>query len=325
MLALLALTAGNLAFVAWRGGARDRARALGLLFFLGASGMLALGVGRARAGHGFETAFRYTLLAIPILCCVYLAWEFPRSGRAGHLVRACLLAAAGLAIGVDIPRRIRAAEEEHASGLALERDIRRGMPPYGLIGRYNQRLKLWSLDPGSKLLSMLRRSRIGPFRTLRDDPAFRVAPLPLTVAEEKGVEVEEGMVHGTSGESYLTFALPKPTFVAAIRVHWSTPGVGAPIFGLAWRRGGDRDFPEPQFTGNWPVPEVTIAVADTIDRIRIYPDKNPIGSRSFDFQIPKLELVVPADGDALADGPERGVPVSLRPTPTPGRPGPFDR
>jgi hypothetical protein len=332
MLVLLALTTANLAREAWRGDDPGRDRALGLMFFLGASGMLALGLGWGRAGLGFELGFRYTLLAIPILCCVYFAWDLPRSGRAGRLARACLLAAAGLAAWVDIPRRIRAAEQEHASGLAFERDIRRGMPPHRLIAQHGGRLGLWSLDGGNywlsggKNMSILRDAKVGPFRFLKDDPAFRAVPLPLAAVEEKGVELEEGMAHGTNGESYLTFALPGPMYVAAVRVRCGAPQAGAASFCVAWRRGGERDFPEPQyFYPGWPDRPITIPVADTIDRIRIYPDRNPVGFRPFDFHISKLEILVPAVEGELADGTEAGMPVPLRPPPTPGRPEAFDR
>jgi hypothetical protein len=307
MLALTLLSVGTLGIVAWRDKrGPDRSRALGLLFFLGASGMLALGLGWGRAGMGYTFGFLYSLLTIPMLCGIYLAWGLDRRGQVGRLAQAGLFVLILISLVINIPTRLRGGREEHAQGEAFEQDLRRGMPPYMLLARNGKRMGYGVIDwaSGSESLRMMHRAGIGSFRHMQDDPDFRAVPLPLKPIEIRGIEWEEGMAHGANGESYLTYALPKPMSVAAIRLQCSTPQPGAVSFSVAWRRKGDPNFPEPQYVGGtvWPTRPLTFAVAETIDQVRIYPDKSPSGYRPFNFYLSKFEVLVPEGRGADVGG-----------------------
>src|SRR6185437_3287251 len=93
VLALFAATAVLLAR-AWAGRPGERARAGGLLLFLGAMASLALGLGLGR--NGFEV--RYVTLAVPAWCCAYLAWVIYGSSGAGRRIPAGLALVAALAL-----------------------------------------------------------------------------------------------------------------------------------------------------------------------------------------------------------------------------------
>jgi hypothetical protein len=76
-------------------------------------------------------------------------------------------------------------------------------------------------------------------------------------------------------------------FISGIRVRGSEPN----LLRVAWKRGGDRDFPAPQFNGGRVIlpidrKKMDIAVAEIIDRIRIEPGENVLTS---------LELLVAED------------------------------
>jgi hypothetical protein len=320
MLALTLLSAGALVLAAWRDRrGPDRPRALGLLFFLGASGMFVLGLGWGRAGLGNTHVFAYySLLSAPFLCVVYLAWCLDRRGRVGRLAQMGLFALILISLAVNIPTRLHGAREEHAQSEAFERDLRRGMPPYMLLARNWTRAGVCVIDEtgGSEGLRMMHRAGVGAFRHMQDDPDFRAVPLPMEPIESRGIEWQEGMGRGANGESYLTYALPEPMYVAAIRLQSGTPQPGAAFFSIAWRRKGDRDFPERRYVSSvWPTKPLTFAVAETIDQIRIYPNRHPSGYHPFYFSLSKFEALVPegeADNGQSAVGRPHGA---ARPAP----------
>src|SRR5262249_48951622 len=66
----------------------ERARALGLMMFLGATAILVLVIGSSRAGMGLDYIYQghYLPLLMPALCCIYFTWEI-RGGRAGRCVQ----------------------------------------------------------------------------------------------------------------------------------------------------------------------------------------------------------------------------------------------
>ena len=157
------------------------------------------------------------------------------------------------------------------------------------------------MDLGSHYMRMLHRAGIGNFRYLQDDPAFRVQSLPSVPSEVNEVEWEEGLAHATNGASYLTFTLPEPMFVSGIRIQCSTPQPGGAWLGVAWKRSSDSDFPAPQYRVPWwPVGSVTIAVSDTIDQVRIYPNVMP-GSHPCDFHLTKIEALAPESREVHVD------------------------
>ena len=136
LLALLVLSAGIFIFAAWRGKGLNRGRALGILCFMGASSMLALGVGWGRAGFGYKYGFFFPLFSVPILCCIYFACELNMSRRIGHFAQACLLICLCFAIWGNIPPGLARAREKHALREAFKRDLQQKISPYMLIARH---------------------------------------------------------------------------------------------------------------------------------------------------------------------------------------------
>ncbi len=311
MLLLIALSTGMLIVVAWRNKhGLNRSRALGLLSFLGASVMLALALGWGRPNHEFD----YPTLTLPILCCLYFSWLLHGSGRAGPLVQAGLAACMGLAVLTNMPERLRAAREEHAARDAFERDLRRGVPPYLLISRHERTLGLNEVKMAERHMESLRRADFGPFRYLEDDPAFRALPLPLAPSETHEVNWEDGVASGASGDSHLTFSLPHAMYVAAIRIRSSTPQKGPVIFNVGWKNPDDARFYKPYYYSIWwPSKTDTIAVDETIDQIRIFPNAIP-GFHPFEFHLATIELLVPEGREAHDGRPVGGRMPSPRRT-----------
>jgi hypothetical protein len=303
MLLLIALSAGSLIVVAWRDEqGPDRPRALALLCFLGASGMLALALGWGRPDHTFD----YPTLIFPLLCCIYFSWLLHGSGRAGRLARTALVACMGLAVLINMPGRLRAARERHAARDAFEKDLRRGMPPYRLAYRHLNAHGISEVRELKRHLEELRRAGFGPFRYLKDDPAFQVVTIPLEPSETGGVRWENGVASGASGDSHLTFSLPHAMYVAAIRLRCSTPQGGPVTFNVGWKNPLDAHFYEPFYYNPWwPTRSDVVPVDDTIDRIRIFPDRNP-GSRPFEFRLAEIEVLVPEGREARGGRPVGG-------------------
>ena len=140
---------------------------------------------------------------------------------------------------------------------------------------------------------MLREARIGPFRSLRDSPAFRETSLPLHPASVSLLRWEGTTAHVTGVDPQITFALPQARYVAGIRIKYSHSNPqGAPArFQLAWKRPGQVGFPDGQRYTNWNLPtgngqETIVWVDDTLDRFRIQPDNQPC-----EFRIDQIVLL----------------------------------
>jgi hypothetical protein len=290
MFILLLSSAGALVRAAWSKQDQNRSRALGLLCFLGASVMLALGIGWGRGGFGVDNIFLwYQLLAVPILHCLYFVWVLRGPGRGGTVGQACMFTCLVLATCVNIPAGFETGQQRHLMTEAFERDVRDGVPPYMLVARYADDLyQLTRDDQLASWMDMLRQAGIGSFRYLKNDPAFAEVPLPLEPIVVNQAKWQGGMVHDTSAESYVTFALPKPMFIAGIRMQYTTPSVisVASWIRVFWRK---RDAPN-SFEGGHPYePGMTMLnIAEKIDQIRI-----SAGDLPCDFHILEIVLLVP--------------------------------
>jgi hypothetical protein len=186
---LLALISTGLLARVWHKQPRERPRALGLFFFLGAMASLALGIGVARSGWGEEAGYapRYVPLAVPVLCCLYLIWEVYGAPVSRRLVQACLLVPLVLLLPLNVQKLLRYGEEHARKMEAVERDVRAGVPASALAERYGHFLNdQYDREKIAAYLRMLCRAQIGPFRPVSDDSAA-VDPAE---AEEKQREQE---------------------------------------------------------------------------------------------------------------------------------------
>ena len=303
VLALFAATAVLLAR-AWAGRPGERARAGGLLLFLGAMASLALGLGLGR--NGFEV--RYVTLAVPAWCCAYLAWVIYGSSGAGRRIPAALALVAALALWSNARFGLEYARDLRAHLGAFEADLVNGVPRSELVRRYDAYLHPHQ-DVPLDYLPMLRRAGIGIYAGLRDDPPTREVPLPLAPAAVVGAAWQDGLAAIEAPEAHLDFTLPADRYVTGIRLSYRYQGMAGrlPFVGLRWKR-RELEYPAANFkkfspTGdraNWQrgtwirrgdrETTVTVVLADTVGQLRVLAVDAPGALR-----ITRLVLLVPGE------------------------------
>jgi hypothetical protein len=302
---------------AWWKQPRERFRALGLLFFLGAFACLDVGMGWARnpGGAVITRPARYVTFLVPAFCAAYFAWTMCRPAALGRLVQACL---AAVAVVVFLPNLVEALEYgryHHQELQSFERDLAAGDPPYKLLNRYTPFLHPDLDDSLTEYFRRMRDAGFGSFRYLKDNPPFREVSLSVEPSRLHQGGWKEGTATGTGPESYVGFTLPRPRLVYGIRItyrHANGQGKG-PYFQLFWEGSEPTKAPpgpparllapvwcvHPSPQGRFYVnpflrtgPEehtVTVWIGKTIRGFRIHPDDQPCV-----FHIAKIGLLVPA-------------------------------
>ena len=149
---------------AWRREENQRLTILGLLAGFAAvlSLAIAIGWGRAQVPGEAGHALRYSTLAAPTLCLVYLAWSRYGSGAGGELVRTLLFALVCITFGYSVQDGARYGRYRVQLAEAFERDALSGLSSGALAQRYNG-----PLYPGAEKLGqrieMLREAGWGAF------------------------------------------------------------------------------------------------------------------------------------------------------------------
>jgi hypothetical protein len=276
----------------WPGEEQDRSRALALLMFLGAVFTLALAIGWGRGGHGdFLEVIEYSSLAVPVLCTLCFVFMIHKRPKVGSLLQFGLLALIAIAIPFNFQAGLADARTHHAAMQSFERDLRNGPPMYELMGRYaSPHFQIGAHKWISDMMLQLHGAGVEPFAHMKGDPVMREVRIPLTPADLKEIKWADGKGHGIGEQSYLMFALPRPMYVAAIRMRWTHSNHQTTFFRAFWRRSDTSDFPEKyQYYWSFGLEDpMMIYIADTIDQIRIYPDVKPV-----DFTISEIVLLVP--------------------------------
>ncbi len=299
MLALVALALGTLGRT-WVLRPHERGRVFGLLAFLAALLTMAAGVGWGRGWAGPLAGFqdRYVTMAAPLWCWLVIVFRLHAPPAPGGLVANTLFAAACVLLWPNTEAGLKRGREGAETARAMERDIRSGAPPYRIVARYTPFLHP-SQDEITRLLPLLRRTRVGPFRFLRDDPPFveipmSVKPAALTLARW---DAASSTVRVTGVDPQLTYRLSSPRRVAGVRIAYSHANAqGAPArFQFAWRRPGQPAYVDSQRSSNWALPtgkdrQTTVWIDDTVAEFRIQPDNQPC-----DFQIGEIMLICPAE------------------------------
>src|SRR5262249_17833610 len=97
---------------------------------------------------------------------------------------------------------------------------------------------------------------------------------------------------GADGDSFLEFHLPRPQYLAGIRLRYRLSSTLPTYFQMTWRRDKHADYPETIPFARWPLPEgegtLLVYIADTVQQIRIHPDLAP-----FEFRIDEIILLTP--------------------------------
>ena len=126
---------------------------------------------------------------------------------------------------------------------------------------------------------MLRKARIGIFRTIVADPAFRESHLAVTPADFHKLRWENGTARVTGFDAYLHYVLPRTQIVSGIRLRYSHANkLGAPAhFRVAWTSVGRGVSKPGQSYSNWSLPtgrdQVTmIWMDDAVKEFWLQPD-----------------------------------------------------
>ena len=141
-----------------------------LLAFLAAGLGLALELGRGRAGAVpyFGLPDRYALVALPVVCAIYLAWELYGGRRARRLGPALLCAVVVALLPINVVYGAQWKDWYHGRVDTFAADVERGMPLSQLM-----RFRPIAHDPQQMWAGMqyMRAHRIGVFAKLRLVPA----------------------------------------------------------------------------------------------------------------------------------------------------------
>ncbi|MHC5544486.1 hypothetical protein ACYOEI_40165, partial [Singulisphaera rosea] len=164
---------------------------------------------------------------------------------------------------------------------SLSHDLAAGMPAYRLVRKYTPYL-CPAQDAVAVYLPMLRDAGFGPFKSLRESPAFRTTTIPPMPSHISMARWEGNTALLTGVDPQLTYVLAKPRHVAGIRIKYSHGNnQKAPArFVMNWRGPGQYDDSPERRYANWNFPtgegkETTIWVDDNLSEFRIQPDNQP--------------------------------------------------
>ena len=272
VLGVTGLLAGA-AFVLYR--ARRRGAWL-LLVFLAAGLILAGEVGQSRAGYlpYLGLPDRYALIAAPILCCAYLAYERYGTPRWRRLGPGLLCAAVVAVLPLDVVYGLQFRDWYHAEVDPFVHDIAVGVPRTEL-GRYRATYEGLDMWQG---MSDLREASVGIFSRLRTDdsvpppPGRRVDGLDAggsgwstvggpvsagTLEQQSGQTVlrwDYGAAVGTVPMLVRRFPTPESFSGDALTISFVGQGSGRVVhLRLAFPSGADRlDYLETDFVDSLP-------------------------------------------------------------------------
>jgi len=295
LLILLALSARILFMTMWRNRSVQDSRAFGLFFFGAAIATQALAIGWARGVSGTGAAWSYEFLPALTLPWIYFVWVLCGPKAFGNFMQMCLFVLMVVVAPVNIATDYKLLTNHFAGITAFKHDMEQGVPPYVLIARHQLTITTdagWGEDlVDDKCLLALRRAQIGSFRHLQDNPPFRELLLTLKPRTNQATWNDE-TVHGMGEDSYITFALPEPMFVAGVRIRGKHSNEATAVVVIIWGRLGNSGFSQTgsNYSQGWYGEDYqrTFYVADTIDQVRVFPDNKPSG-----FSITELVLLIP--------------------------------
>jgi len=285
---------------AWVARPHERCRVVGLLAFLAAVSTVAAGVGWGRGWAGPLAGFqdRYITMAVPLWCWLVIVVRLHAPPVLGGFVANALFAAACVLLWPNTAAGLQRGRQGEATARALARDIRAGVAPYRIVARYTPFLHP-SQDEITRLLPMLRRAKVGPFRFLSEDPPFAettLSNMPTALSLARW-DAPTSTAHVTGVDPQFTYVLSSPRRVAGVRIRYShTNAQGAPArFQFAWRRPGQLAYLDTQRSSNWTLPtgahrQTTVWIDDNVAEFRIQPDNQPC-----DFHIDEIALICPSE------------------------------
>jgi hypothetical protein len=174
-------------------------------------------------------------------------------------------------------------------------DVRAGVPIPQLVARHSS-VTFYVHDVLEEILRLLRDRRYADYASIPADPSFREVRLmaPPTSASDLIWDGERG--RSTSDTPEMIFDLPRPIRIAGIRLRYSNvnPGGWTPLFEVGWRTCGDEEqgkqwksHDQWRLASGGQLFTIPLWIDDTVDRIRIRPDKRPC-----DFTLSDIVLLV---------------------------------
>lgn len=309
VLALALVVAGTLLAAAWRGTSQERVGCVGLLLFLGAAAVLALGAGLRRTDSVF--ASYYAIAAVLGLPCLYLAAIRYCPPALGQLIPMCLFILLAATVSLNAWEALEYGTRRRAKALDFERDLRAGVPLYQLVRRHSEALCPSIIPPGQAFhavlvlgLRGLRQSGTGDYSSLVENPAFREVRLPVVPAHLHDMTWKGRTGQSASGDAHALFPLPRSLHVAGIRVRYEhlDSELPLPLFEVGWRKDGQKEFgeadkyhdfrEEERYLSGMSIDEkaLTFWIDATIDCLLVRPDNRPCR-----FRISEIVLLVAAD------------------------------
>jgi heme/copper-type cytochrome/quinol oxidase subunit 4 len=150
---------------------REFQRAMGLLFFMGASLIfaLAMGWGRAALVPTLGLPIRYVMLAIPILLICYSSWELYGLPVLRNMINWGLFLSMLVLLFTNIHEGLIWRNYYVHGADAVIQDIKLGVPQSELVERHQQFLLHWDKQLLSTSMQQLKDAGIGPFKHMKVD------------------------------------------------------------------------------------------------------------------------------------------------------------
>ena len=252
-LVLVAVTSLLLAGEVRGGRADTRLRALGLLCMVAAVVILAVAVGWGRAGRiatGGGLSRRYALLAVPMLCAVFFAWELYGRRRWATCVQMALLIVAVALIPLNTRKGLATRNWVQAGMDAVRQDIEARMPRQLLAERHGPFLLHWDGERLAAGMHMLDVAGIAPFVGLREEFAveeIRVQP-PRATVDGRRVAVRLDGPRRVYAIRLPVVGLAGSLTTAGVRIAWHGRERGTGLAPLPTSR---RDEPDAHTTTVW--------------------------------------------------------------------------
>jgi hypothetical protein len=323
---IFALLTGTILIWIWFKRPSERWRVFGIAALLAAQTVTLSFIAWARAGMGLDYLYfgHYLTVAAPGLCCLYFVWEI-RGGRIGRAIQVGMTAVLAALLPINFHQAVLVGQDVQQKTFAFERDVRSGVPASVLAEHHFASDVVPRAGKLTEILRAHKANRIGIFRQIRDDPEYGIHSLPLESAVRDGIAVREGIASAltdSAGTSSLTFAIPEPTRVYAVRLRYVYVKTtnAYPALRVYWRNSAVEDFtdkvPLPaarMFASTVSGPDqptwalingkihidakvrtdraLTVWIDAVIDQIRIYPEFGP-----FDFRLSAIELLCECRG-----------------------------
>jgi hypothetical protein len=293
-----------------RGQSADRVRAMGLLFFLGGIGSLALGFGWGRGVDGVYdnivsdpfSQHHYSILPVPAFCWLFLAAVGCRFHVVSVLVPFGLFVISFAMAPFNMQYGLRYGREFQQGMAAFESDLRAGEHVYALVARHAHTLNPGPVDPDWLIIQLYAlHDQSELWGCLGERPPVEKVLLLPVLADSFQVERTNESYKG-GAQSYLTFSLPKPMPVYCIRFRcaYQAVGSGRAEFWIGHKESSEAAFPPfPQFWNSWPIEGeqqelVAYLEGKMIDQVRLYPH----GEGSWVCNVQEIELWVAASDEA---------------------------